>query len=63
MIERDHTNYLVLKYNIDEKVAGARHVSLYAEVSDKPKFKDQGAYMLSIYLATECRQKGHYAAA
>lgn len=51
MFERDHTNYFVVKYNIDKSIAGAEHVSLYAEVNDNPEFADLGAYMLNIFLA------------
>jgi len=53
MFQRDDVNIFTLKYDIHEYAAGEIGVSLYAEISDKPEFPEQGAYMLDIYLSIE----------
>jgi len=53
MFKREDTNFFVIKYSIDEKIAGVKNVSLYAEINDNPEFPEDGAFMLDIYLAIE----------
>lgn len=53
MIERDNSNYFVAKYNIDERIARAKNVSLYAEINDNPEFPSEGTYKLDVYLSIE----------
>ena len=53
MFRKSATNYFVIKYDIDEATAGAKNVSVYAEINDAPEFPEKGAFMLDCFIAIE----------
>ena len=50
MFTKDNRSIFAVRYNVDEQFAGAKDVSLCAEVSENLDDPDRGAYSLEIFI-------------